>query len=57
MYSASYVFRIIKSRKARLEDHVACLAGIKSGKIQVRDPKVRACKTKPYIYLAQDGGQ
>lgn len=38
LYSASYIFRMIKSKHARLQEHVACLAEIRNDKILVRKP-------------------
>ena len=39
LYSASYIIGMIKSKHARLEEHVACLAEISNGKILVRKPE------------------
>ena len=39
LYSALYIIGMIKSKHARLEEHAACLAEIRNGKILFRKPE------------------
>ena len=42
LYSASYIIGMIKSKHARLKEHVACLAEIRNGEILVRKPETNS---------------
>jgi hypothetical protein len=49
LYPASYIIGMIKSKHARLKEHVACPAEIRNGEILVRKPETKSLLQTMYL--------